>query len=125
MADQPKDQGTVIRMLDVVRDATFVRFVADEAVIAPLGRAVEIAFLQYGPIFLSQTDHGEFETTDSKAVVTEVARMRMNYSNLVEMMMGFLQSGIADGRLKADMIQESIKNWAADKLADQPEEDRP
>ena len=98
--------------IQVVRDATFVRFVADEAIVAVVGRDLEIGFLQYGPMFTHQTDYDQFEKTESRNVVTEVARMRMSYADFLQMTMSFIRSGIVEGRLKADAIQHSFSEWA-------------
>lgn len=99
--------------VEVVRDVTFTRFVADEAVMANVGRELEVGFLQYGPIFTKQIDLGDQEETVSRNVVTEVARMRMDYPTFLRTVMEFLQSGITQGRIKADAVQDSVAEWAA------------
>ena len=110
--------------IEVVRDVTFTRFVADEAVMAVVGRDLEIGFLQYGPIFTKQIDRGEQEETVSRNVVTEVARMRMDYPTFLRTVMEFLQLGITNGRIKADAVQQSVAEWAAIAAAAQSEASR-
>lgn len=103
----PVEQGSV----RVVRDGTFVRFLADEAVITALGRDLDVGFLQYGPLFLSQTDLGDAERTDAENVVTEVARMRMAQPAFLAMVMNFLEAGIVSGLLKGEAVQRSVVQW--------------
>jgi hypothetical protein len=101
------------RSIDVVRDVTFTRFYADEAVMAVVGRDLEVGFLQYGPIFTQQIDRGDQEETVSRNVVTEVARMRMDYPTFLRTTMEFIEQGIMEGRIKADAVLQSIAEWEA------------
>lgn len=101
--------------IEIVRDSTFTRFVADEAIVSSLGRDLEVSFIQYGPIHNIQTDHGDFESVESTSVLTEVARMRMAYGAMVTTVMQFLQGGIKDGRLKKEAIIRSINEWESPK----------
>ena len=96
---------------EIVRDVSFTRFVADEAFFTSLGRDLEVGFIQYGPLYGVQTDHGDYEIVETKRVLTEVARMRISYPAMVNMMVNFLQSGIEEGRLKSDSIMKSLKTW--------------
>ena len=102
-----EDVGT----MPIVRDSTFVRFVADKVVITDVGRDVEVGFLQFGPIHSSMKDEPEFEIYSSSPQLTEVARMRISYSSLVGFAMGFLRGGIIDGKLKPDAIESSFSEW--------------
>lgn len=111
MSDQRTPKVGEREIIEVVRDSTFHRFVADEALMTVLGRDLEVGFLQYGPIYETQTDHGEYEMTESKRVVTEVARMRIAYGDFLNMVMNFLHTGIADGKLKGEAVQKSISEW--------------
>lgn len=120
MSDEGSTGSTEQSRIQVVRDSTFCRFVADEAVLTTIGRDLEVGFLQYGPVHISQTDFGEYETTNSKNVVTEVARMRTSYGAFLGMVMEFLQDGITTGKLKSEAIQGSVTQWAAEK-AERPD----
>lgn len=113
MSDQRPASGEE-KSLEVVRDSTFTRFVADEAVINLVGRELEVAFLQYGPMLVRQIEQGEFERTESRNVVTEVARMRMGNTDFMQMVMEFLRSGINGGWLKGDAIGRTIAEWTAE-----------
>lgn len=120
MSDEGSTESTEQSRIQVVRDSTFCRFIADEAVLSTIGRELEVGFLQYGPVHMSQTDFGEYETTNSKDVVTEVARMRTSYGAFLGMVMQFLQDGIVTGKLKSEAIKGSITQWAAE-LAERPD----
>ncbi len=110
MTDEPASSA-LDHSIEVVRDVTFSRFVADEALVALVGRDLEVGFLQYGPMFRQQIDRGVYEETTSKNVVTEVARMRMDYATFLRMLMEFLEQGIVSGRIKAEAVQSSIAEW--------------
>jgi len=99
----------------VVRDTSFVRFVADKAIIAPLGRNVEVAFLQFGPMHrhISTIDE-KFEGFESDFVHTEVARMRIGFQELVTFAMSFIRGGVVDGRLNGEAIRSTLDEWIAE-----------
>jgi hypothetical protein len=88
----------------VVRDSTFVRFVADRLSVTEQGRDLEIACLQSGPLHTRIIDHGE-------PVATEVARMRLSYSTMVQLVMSFLRGGIQNDRIKGPAIVNQLNQW--------------
>jgi hypothetical protein len=95
----------------IVRDSTFHRFVADEALAALHGRDLEVGFVQYGPLFTSRTDFGDYEETKNEPAMTEVARMRMSYAAFMSFAMDTLREGILEGRVKGDAVRKSIDEW--------------
>jgi hypothetical protein len=95
----------------VVRDSTFVRFVADRLSVTEQGRDLEIACLQSGPLHTRIIDHGEFEEFESEPVATEVARMRLSYSTMVQLVMSFLRGGIQNDRIKGPAIVNQLNQW--------------
>jgi len=97
--------------VEVARDVTFTRFVADKIIFAEIGRDLEVSFLQYGPLHTRITDQGDHEGVVAKNVVTEVARMRTDYPTMVTAMMTFLREGLTGGRLKRDAVIDAIAEW--------------
>lgn len=98
--------------IEIVRDTTFSRFVADEALLTDLGRDLEVGFIQYGPVYTVQMDESDCEVTESRRVLTEVARMRMSYPAMVNFAMAFIRAGIESNKLKGDAILGSIQQWS-------------
>ena len=100
--------------MEIVRDTTFSRFVADDAIITNVGRDLEVGFVQFGPMYGMRTDHGEYEQVETKRVMTEVARMRISFPAMVNIMINFLQTGIEEGRLKGEAVSKSLEKWTAE-----------
>lgn len=98
----------------IVRDVTFVRACADEILPLPLGRDVELSVLQFSPALIGiqeHEDHFEPKLEDSK---TEVARIRIGYSEVVEFAMTMLNQGILLNRIKGEKVAETILEWTAE-----------
>lgn len=67
-------------VISVLRDSSFFRAVADKAIVFDLGRDIELAFLQLGPMVLRHRrqideDSGQ-EGFDLENTVSEVCRIR-------------------------------------------------
>jgi len=110
-ADLPTEE---IRSIEIVRDSTFCRIVVDELLFSYSGNDMEIGCIQYGPIFLSQSLSAEEETTTNRSVLTEVARIRMSYADFLKSSMMFIQSGLKEGKLNAELICRSTNEWSSE-----------
>ncbi|HEX8483323.1 MAG TPA: hypothetical protein VF650_15605 [Allosphingosinicella sp.] len=109
--------------VNIVRDSTFVRFVADRLVVADLGRDLEIACLQTGPIHSRIIDRGDMEEFDSQSVATEVARMRISYGVMVQTVMSFLHGAIQEDRIKGPAIVTQLDQWVKTYARENKEDD--
>ena len=95
----------------VVRDETFMRAVADHAVVYDLGRDIELAFLQVGARPLLRADLGDAYEFTSEATIAEVARIRVSPPGATRLAMSILREQVAKDRVHVDKIIESLKEW--------------
>jgi hypothetical protein len=102
------------KAVDIVRDATFVRAIADRAIVLNLGRDVELAYLQIGPTITSMEDHGDREQLNMNPSVTESVRLRMHWSTAIDSAMLILNEASEAGKLNnAELlkyVQENFQN---------------
>lgn len=94
--------------VNIVRDNTFTRAVVDKVVILDLGRDVELACVQIGPVLTSLQDMEIHEKVDMTPSLTEVARLRMSWPSAVSMAMHVIEQGITSDKLRGDAILKSI-----------------
>jgi len=100
----------------IVRDPTFVRFVADEIIFSDLGRDMEVSFLQYGPLYQYRVGMEDVNTFESDDAITEVARMRISFPSLVSLAMNLISYGVVNNRLKSEAVRASFDAWIEEAL---------
>lgn len=100
----------------VVRDSTFVRAVADDVAVLPLGRDIELACLHYGGQINALDETAEHYSVVGDDSITEVARIRLYFPQAVTLAMRILQYGVEANRVKRDAVVTSIQQWTADKV---------
>ena len=96
--------------LEIKRDNTFVRIIADDCFVADMGRSLEIGLIQYGPIFKNYSEDGKHETVTNQSVLTEVARLRIDYSTAIKMFLKVIESGVKNDTLKIDGLLSAINS---------------
>lgn len=94
--------------LQIVRDNNFVRISADDAFIADIGSCLDIGLIQYGPNFKEYSENGHHEVIKNQNILTEVARLRMDYPSITKFVMRIIQTGIKNDKFDADAIISSI-----------------
>jgi hypothetical protein len=96
---------------DVVRDTTFSRVVMDAGIVLPMPAEIEIACIQFGQTVkrLEQRDGKQGVALDT--VATEVARLRMDYSTALTMVMNILRTGVDNDIYSAKGIISTLSKW--------------
>lgn len=98
----------------VVRDPTFHRAVADKVIVIDLGRDVEFAFLQAGPLVEKMIDWDETsEQAQLKPSMTEVARIRVPGPVSLAVAVNILETLFSAGRVKIPAFLEMVSKMAA------------
>ena len=108
----------------IVRDATFTRAVVDDIVPIHLGRDIELSCLQFSPLLNAMIDGGDHYVADADPVYAEVARIRINFGEAIELAMTLLQQGILAKRVRGDRVAKSILEWTQTAMAADETEDK-
>jgi len=103
-----------IENLEIKRDNTFVRIFADDCFVANMGKSLEIGLIQYGPIFKEYSEDGKHETITNQSVLTEVARLRIEYSTAMKMFLKVIENGIRSDTLNLDGLLSAISSMKDD-----------
>jgi hypothetical protein len=117
---EAEDKATLsANVLNVVRDSTFARGIADRGLVLDLGRDMEIAFLQTGPNLSSITDHGDTEGVALNPVFTETVRMRMPWPSAVDLAINIIREGILRGSVNTGGILDAIKSFEEEQRSEE------
>lgn len=108
----------------ILRDVTFSRGIADRVVVIDLGRDLELACLQVGPVLTSFTDGADADRFDGDPVYTETMRLRLPWYCAVSTAMEILEQGIKTDKIHGDKIAESLAEWIADSESTELEESK-
>lgn len=105
------------------RDATFHRAVADKVLSFDLGRDVEIAFLQGGPVIQKIIDVDEnSEQVQLTGSLTEVVRVRLSTPTALSLAVSLMTTLVESGRVKVPALREAILKILSDSdTSDGPE----
>lgn len=103
----------------IVRDSTFCRFAADRMIVSFLGRDLEVAFLQMGPLFHTLLDSEHDEEFQAEPSLTEVARMRIGFREFFSEFMNFARVGILSGHVKGESVANQILEWSKEAGAEE------
>lgn len=99
--------------IPIVRDATFTRVTADQALVVNLGREYELAFLQNSPQIKTMTivlqDEGGMSGFERDSVMTEVVRVCISSDGAAQMAMHILQSLIRANQVINEMVLKSVQ----------------
>lgn len=97
----------------VVRDAGFVRLVADTVVVVDLGRDFELALVMVGnpisEITRHETDEALGFSSKTRPEVTEVGRVRMSPFAALNMSMNVIAKLIKSGQIDTELLSTSIE----------------
>ena len=104
----------------IVRDNTFVRAVADKALVLDLGRDLEIACLQAGPALTTWSDTGEGIELGLNPALTEVVRLRMPLSNAFDLALHIIQIGISKNIIDHSKLAALLEGMNDESQSDQP-----
>jgi hypothetical protein len=99
----------------IVRDPTFHRAVADKVIVIDLGRDVEFAFLQSGPVIKKMIDWDEeSERAELAGGLTEVARIRMGGPTALTVAVNIIETLFRSGKVKIPAFMGAISKMAAE-----------
>lgn len=118
MRSPKKPKEAIQNQIRVVRDTTFVRATVDRVIAMPLGSDVELACLQVGASILEIQDHGEREQLTMSPHATEVARIRMDWSGAIDMVMSIVSAGVESNKIE----KKEILQFFTDNLTDEVDE---
>ena len=109
-----------VKQIDIVRDTTFVRVIADRVIVINVGnRNMELSCLQVGHVITSMEDHGTKELLNMSPVATEVVRIRMEWSAAIDAAMLILHDADREGKLNKD----ELLRYLNDNLSNNSEKD--
>jgi hypothetical protein len=98
----------------VARDPTFHRAVADKVLAIDLGRDVELAFLQAGPVVKRMIDWDEnSERAQIEPSLTEVARIRVPGPVALGAAVTILEALFSAGKIRIPAFMETMSTMAA------------
>jgi hypothetical protein len=105
-----EEAGRATTPVQVVREPSFVRMAADEAVVIDLGDDFEISFLSNSPIIAQITRLPGQQKIDFHPTSSELARVRISASDAISMAMNVIERSISKNFLKNDLFLEHITN---------------
>jgi hypothetical protein len=104
---------------EIVRDSTFSRAVVDKAIVLDLGRDLEIACLQAGPVLVGMSDKYQtpeknhktpkLQELDVLPVLTEVARIRLPWNSATSLALSILSIGVSKSLIEKSVLAEVIE----------------
>lgn len=106
---------TTRHQAEIIRDTTFSRSVADEAIVLHLGRDTELSFLQMGQTPASKysitNDEGaeEEEGFELRPVITEVARVRLGNMPALFTALSIIDTLVQSGIVNKDSLAKSFE----------------
>jgi hypothetical protein len=113
LAKKPALKNKAKRELQIVRDVTFARAVADKVMVINLGRDIEFAFLQHGQnLALSEVEDRDgvtFERIAMEPVLTEVVRVRISPEGALQTAMQILDRLISSQQIVSEAVLEAIQ----------------
>ena len=112
--DEASAVASAEKSRSIVRDSSFARGVADRVIVIDLGRDLELACLQVGPVLTAFTEEEDAERYDGSPVYTEVVRLRLPWYGAVGMAMQILEQGIRTDKVHGHKIAESIAELVAE-----------
>ena len=95
--------------MEIVRDNTFSRAVADKTLVVDLGRDMEIVCLQAGPALVNVSNTAKGEEFDAVPVLTEVVRLRLPWNGAVNLAMSILQPAISKDMIDIEGLIKAIE----------------
>jgi hypothetical protein len=111
----PGEEDNGFRRIEVVRDATFHRAVADTGLVVDLGRDMEISFLQSGPSITARkvrkdSDDNDEEGYELSPIITEVARVRINRPSALVMALMVIENLAESRSIKRTAFLDQIRS---------------
>jgi len=99
--------------VNVVRDSTFQRAVADKVIAIDLGRDFEFAFLQAAPIVKKMIDwDDDSEQAQMEPGLTEVARIRVAGPVALSLAVNVIETLFSAGKVRIPAFLEMISKMA-------------
>lgn len=95
----------------VTRDPTFQRAVADKVVAIDLGKDVELAFLQGGPVIKGLVDFDEeTEHVELEGGLSEVSRIRVPGPIALALAVNIIETLTSAGKIKVPALKQALSH---------------
>lgn len=125
MSTENGSEDTTIEAMPVHADANFRRAFADQTVVFPLGRDIDLAFLALSPVIhgVTAAQGSDRATVETHPALHEVCRMRVSPFTALTLAIQIIQPLVEQGTINKEALLSNIESIQAKTVPNDEEED--